>query len=57
MTPRNLKGQAMAEQLLLSIALVLALCVAHVDGLPVGTWLLRCLFDYFRGQSFVLSIF
>ena len=57
MTPRNLKGQAMVEQLLLSIALVLALCVAHVDGLPVGTWLLRCLFDYFRGQSFVLSIF
>ena len=55
-SPAICRGQAMAEQMLLCVALVLALCVPRFEGVPVGAWLLRSLLEYFRGQSFLLSI-
>ena len=50
------RGQVLTEYLLVVAALVLALFVPAIDGVPVATLLVRSLFEYFRGVSFVTSI-
>ncbi|MDR2216281.1 MAG: hypothetical protein LBE59_10660 [Nevskiaceae bacterium] len=51
-----MKGQAMAEFILVCAVLVIALFVPQVDEEPVAVWLLREVAALFERWSFVISI-
>ncbi len=52
----NVSGQAMAEFLLVTAALVFALFFPFVQGRSVVSLLLHSLMECFRARSFLISI-
>ena len=56
--PRNFKGQAMVEYLVVTAVLAVAMFVpsALTDNMPAADYLARAVRSYFRAYSFILSV-